>query len=88
MRLGNIDVVSLKLFSNEYWNELDVGRVSGQTAKWLLEQTLAGATLGVRGQVKLAGDWFYHFFVSRALMKPEHFKTKRVVTGFQLNYAF
>lgn len=67
---------------------LDVGRVSGQTAKWLLGQTLAGATLGVRGQVKLAGDWFYHFFVSRALMKPEHFKTKRVVTGFQLNYAF
>lgn len=46
MRLGNIDVVSLKLFSNEYWNELDVGRVSEQTAKWLLGQTLAGATLG------------------------------------------
>lgn len=24
MRLGNIDVVSLKLFSNEYWNETEM----------------------------------------------------------------
>lgn len=66
----------------------DVGRVSGPSAQYLSGQTLAGAVVGVRGQVKAGGNLYYDFFASRALQKPESFQTKRVVTGFQLNYSF
>lgn len=66
----------------------DVGHVSGPSAQYLLGQTLAGATLGVRGQVKTKGLLSYDFFVSRALKKPEYFQTKRWVTGFQVSYGF
>ena len=66
----------------------DVGHVSGQSAKWLLGQTLAGATVGVRGQMKVGGNLHYDLFASRAVKKPEYFQTKKWVTGFQLGYSF
>lgn len=66
----------------------DVGHVSGQSAKWLLGQTLAGATVGVRGQMKVGGNLYYDLFASRAVKKPEYFQTKKWVTGFQLGYSF
>lgn len=66
----------------------DVGHVSGQSAQWLLGQTLAGATVGMRGQMKAGGQLYYDVFASRALKKPEYFQTKKWVTGFQVSYSF
>ena len=48
---------------------MDVGHVSGPSAQWLLGQTLAGAAVGVRGQVKAGGSLHYDLFTSRALRK-------------------
>lgn len=66
----------------------DGGHVSGQSAKWLLGQTLASATIGVRGQMKVGGNLHYDLFASRAVKKPEYFQTKKWVTGFQVGYSF
>lgn len=66
----------------------DVGHVSGQSAKWLLGQTLTSATIGVRGQMKVGGNLHYDLFASRAVKKPEYFQTKKWVTGFQVGYSF
>lgn len=66
----------------------DVGYVSGQSAQWLLGQTLAGAAIGVRGQMKAGGQLYYDIFASHALKKPEYFQTKKWVTGFQVSYSF
>ena len=66
----------------------DVGHVSGQSAQWLLGQTLAGAAIGVRGQIKAGGQLHYDIFASHALKKPEYFQTKKWVTGFQMSYSF
>lgn len=65
-----------------------MGHVSGQSAKWLLGQTLAGATVGVRGQMTVGGNLHYDLFASRAVKKPEYFRTKKWVTGFQVSYSF
>lgn len=66
----------------------DVGHVSGQSAKWLLGQTLTSATIGVRGQMKVGGNLHYDLFASRAVKKPEYFQTKKWVTGFQVGHSF
>lgn len=66
----------------------DGGHVSGQSAKWLLGQTLASATIGVRGQMKVGENLHYDLFASRAVKKPEYFQTKKWVTGFQVGYSF
>ena len=67
---------------------MDVGHVSGPSAQWLLGQTLAGAAVGVRGQVKAGGSLHYDLFTSRALRKPDYFPTRKWVTGFQVSYSF
>lgn len=66
----------------------DAGHVSGPSAQWLSGQTLAGAAIGVRGQMKAGGQLHYDLFASRALKKPEHFQTKKWVTGVQVGYSF
>ncbi|MDO4434568.1 MAG: ShlB/FhaC/HecB family hemolysin secretion/activation protein [Alysiella sp.] len=66
----------------------DVGHVSGQSARLLLGQTLVGATVGVRGQMKVGGNLHYDFFASRAVRKPEYFQTKRWVMGLWVSYGF
>lgn len=66
----------------------DAGRVSGESAQYLLGQRLAGATAGVRGQFQAGGILSYDIFASRALKKPEFFKTQNTVVGLNVNYAF
>lgn len=66
----------------------DVGHVSGQSAKWLLGQTLAGTAIGIRGQIKLGGNLHYDIFTSRALKKPEFFQSRKWASGFQVDYTF
>lgn len=66
----------------------DIGHVSGESAQYLLGQTLVGGVMGLRGQFKTAGALSYDVFVSKAFNKPDFFQTKRVVTGFNLSYSF
>lgn len=66
----------------------DVGHVSGQSAKWLLGQTLAGTAIGIRGQIKLGGNLHYDIFTGRALKKPEFFQSRKWASGFQVDYTF
>ncbi|HFC6370955.1 ShlB/FhaC/HecB family hemolysin secretion/activation protein [Neisseria lactamica] len=66
----------------------DVGHVSGQSAKWLLGQTLAGTAIGIRGQIKLGGNLHYDIFTGRALKKPEFFQSRKWASGFQVGYTF
>ena len=66
----------------------DVGHVSGQSAKWLLGQTLAGTAIGIRGQIKLGGNLHYDIITGRALKKPEFFQSRKWASGFQVGYTF
>ncbi len=66
----------------------DVGHVSGQSAKWLLGQTLAGTAIGISGQIKLVGNLHYDIFTGRALKKPEFFQSRKWASGFQVGYTF
>lgn len=66
----------------------DVGHVSGQSAKWLLGQTLADTAIGIRGQIKLGGNLHYDIFTGRALKKPEFFQSRKWASGFQVGYTF
>lgn len=66
----------------------DVGHVSGQSAKWLLGQTLAGTAIGIRGQIKLGGNLHYDIFTGRALKKPEFFQSRKWASGFQVGCTF
>ena len=66
----------------------DVGHVSGQSAKWLLGQTLAGTAIGIRGQIKRGGNLHYDIFTGRALKKPEFFQSRKWASGFQVGYTF
>lgn len=66
----------------------DVGHVSGQSAKWLLGQTLAGTAIGIRGQIKLGSNLHYDIFTGRALKKPEFFQSRKWASGFQVGYTF
>ncbi|PIE46461.1 MAG: ShlB family hemolysin secretion/activation protein, partial [Gammaproteobacteria bacterium] len=67
---------------------IDIGRVSGKSAKNLLGQQLSGAVLGFKGQFKRAGNWHYDVFVGAPIDKPKGLKTDKVVTGFNINYLF
>lgn len=66
----------------------DVGHVSGQSAKWLLGQTLAGTAIGIRGQIKLGGNLHYDIFTGRVLKKPEFFQSRKWASGFQVGCTF
>ncbi len=72
----------------------DVGRVSGPSSSYLLGQTLAGAVIGLRGQLTFGSSphsnpqGYYDFFVGTPIKKPSGFKTKRVVIGFSLNFSY
>lgn len=66
----------------------DIGRVSGNSTKYLLGQTLAGAAVGLRGSFNAGGNLSYDVFAGKALKKPEYFRTKSVSTGVNINYSF
>ncbi len=66
---------------------VDVGRVSGKSAKNLLGQTLSGAVLGLKGQLNKAGYWNYDVFVGKPIHEPDGFDADSVITGFNFNYS-
>lgn len=77
--------------SHQVYLGLDVGRVSGPSARLLVGQTLAGGVIGLRGQFDMGGQWGqwnYDLFVGTPLKKPSAFKSKNTVIGFTVNYSF
>jgi hemolysin activation/secretion protein len=64
---------------------LDYGSLSGPTTEFLVGRHLAGAVLGVRGNVKRLG---YDIFIGKPISRPEYFRTASVTAGFSLSASF
>jgi hemolysin activation/secretion protein len=63
---------------------LDAGRVFGANQPNLIGNDLAGAAIGMRGN--LFKGAYYDAFVSCVLYKPQGFNTSEAAAGFSLNY--
>lgn len=74
--------------THQFYLALDGGHVSGDSAQYLLGQTLIGAAAGLRGQFKAGGSLNYDLFVGKPIKKPKGFQTASTVFGFNLNYSF
>lgn len=66
----------------------DAGRVSGPSQRHLPGQTLIGAAIGLKGQLKAGGTLSYNLMAGKPLKKPARLQTASHVYGFNLNYAF
>jgi hemolysin activation/secretion protein len=64
---------------------LDVGKVFGPSVQYLVGDTLAGATLGVRGS---AYGFSYDLFSSWPVYRPAEFKTTIPTVGFSLAFQY
>ncbi|MGY0399399.1 MAG: ShlB/FhaC/HecB family hemolysin secretion/activation protein [Ostreibacterium sp.] len=69
-----------------YWG-LDVGRVSGSSSDALPGQVLAGTVLGLKGQFKYHGQWYYDLFAGSPIREPTGFKADSLVLGFNFSYT-
>lgn len=69
---------------HQLYTGIDVGHVSGQSAKQLLGQTLAGWVVGIKGRWK---GLFYDLFAGMPLKKPKGFESGRNL-GFSLTYQY
>ena len=74
--------------AHQFYLALDGGHVSGDSAQYLLGQTLIGTAAGLRGQFKAGGSLNYDLFVGKPIKKPKGFQTASTVFGFNLNYSF
>jgi hemolysin activation/secretion protein len=64
---------------------VDYGSVSGPSTQFLVGRHLAGAVLGVRGNLKRLN---YDLFVGKPISKPTHFQTHSAVAGFSFSASF
>lgn len=64
---------------------LDYGQVRGPSSDALVGKHLAGAVLGLRGNVARLG---YDVFVARPVSRPTYFRTSPLTAGFSLNASF
>lgn len=60
----------------------DIGHVWGPSSEWLLGKNLAGAAIGVKGNI--GSTLQYDVFLGVPLYKPEGFKTGKTAAGFSL----
>ena len=74
--------------AHQFYLALDSGHVSGDSAQYLLGQTLIGAAAGLRGQFKAGGSLNYDLFAGKPIKKPKGFSKRTAVFGFNLNYSF
>ena len=74
--------------AHQFYLAVDGGHVSGDSAQYLLGQTLIGAAAGLRGQFKAGGSLNYDLFAGKPIKKPKGFQTASTVFGFNLNYSF
>ncbi len=77
--------VALGATGQELYAGVDYGQVNGPSDVFLLGRRLAGAVLGLRGNVLGVQ---YDVFAGVPLKKPDGFKTASVVYGFSLNTQF
>lgn len=72
-----------------FYAGVDYGHVFGPSAAFLAGTQLAGAVIGVRGNlpVRIAG-FAYDLFAGTPIYKPMGFQTARVSVGFQLTGQF
>jgi len=71
---------------HELYLGMDVGKVGGPASRYLAGNTLAGAVLGIRGQL---GNYVnYELFAGRPLHKPANVKTARIASGFSVSIAY
>lgn len=70
---------------HEIYAALDIGKVGGPSSQDLLGKRLAGAAVGVRGNVK---NLQYEAFAAAPVRKPEGFRTGKTSYGFNLNLSF
>jgi hemolysin activation/secretion protein len=81
--------LALSIFpSHQFYLALDAGHVDGQSAEWLLGNTLIGAAMGFRGQVQAGGSFYYDIFAGKPLQKPDYFQDYDMNYGFSVNYSF
>lgn len=66
---------------------LDVGHVSGESSRYLPGKNLTGAVLGIKGQFRKDGDWYYDIFVGTPLHQPKGFDADSTVFGFNFSYS-
>ena len=64
---------------------VDYGSVSGPSTQFLLGRHLAGAVIGLRGNVKRLN---YDLFIGKPIRKPRYFQTHSAVAGFSLSASF
>lgn len=64
---------------------VDFGKVYGPSVQYLVGDTLAGATVGVRGGYK---GFTYDLFSGWSLYKPAQFKTATPSIGFNVTYQY
>ncbi|WOE32916.1 MULTISPECIES: ShlB/FhaC/HecB family hemolysin secretion/activation protein [unclassified Acinetobacter] len=74
--------------SHQFYMALDAGHVDGQSAQWLLGKTLVGGAMGLRGQFKVGGTFYYDAFIGKPLKKPEYFQNFDLNYGFSASYSF
>lgn len=81
--------LALSIFpAHQFYIALDAGHVDGQSAQWLLGQTLIGTAMGLRGQVQAGGNVYYDVFAGKPLQKPDNFQNYDMNYGFSVNYSF
>ena len=68
------------------YTAFDIGRVSGQSSKYLSGNTLVGTGVGLKGNIKK--ELYYDLFVGFPLSKPEFFETDDAVLNFNFTYNF
>lgn len=81
--------LAIALFpSHQFYMALDAGHVDGQSAEWLLGKTLVGGAMGLRGQFKVGGTFYYDMFIGKPIKKPEYFQNYDLNYGFSASYSF
>lgn len=64
---------------------VDYGSVSGPSTQFLVGRHLAGAVLGVRGNLRRLN---YDLFIGKPVSKPTYFQTHSAVAGFSFSASF
>jgi hemolysin activation/secretion protein len=64
---------------------IDYGRVGGASAALLVGNQLAGAVIGLRGNLQ---GLTYDVYIGKPIDKPDYFRTATNTKGFTLNWSF
>lgn len=67
------------------YTAVDVGKVGRDNTGGDKRPTLAGSTIGLKGEIK---SFNYDFFVAKALSKPKGFKVPKYLIGANVSYRF